>query len=279
MVKARHKAASALFPLMQPTLDHLIRAVKELDAWGKYKDTIGAAEGLLDQITFTMQVEPDYVPDEELGAMYKSGMSMLDVANHAHVSAGRVSAALKKLKIKTRQRGNFEMRDRYAALHGERLAEMIRMWGEGWTLDRIGTHYKITRERVRQLLSRSGVDTSNRPVSREERAIVREYVAGAPMNFLEEKYKISTTRLRNCILKEGEEIRPSPRKGGHSPRFLRNSEIAAEMYLAGKPVREIAERLGYGKGKESAAAGTIYRMLAVQGIKRNRAGKHYDNFN
>lgn len=42
-------------------------------------------------------------------------------------------------------------------INGKRDAEIIRRYAEGWTLRRLEKAYDITRERIRQIITRRGV--------------------------------------------------------------------------------------------------------------------------
>jgi hypothetical protein len=50
----------------------------------------------------------------------------------------------------------------------ERNLEIIRQYNDNWTLQEIGDHHSVTRERVRQLVARAGVNTPDMKLRRSE---------------------------------------------------------------------------------------------------------------
>jgi hypothetical protein len=79
--------------------------------------------------------------------------------------------------LETAMRENISLLRRYvrALAYNGRAAEMMEMYSEGQTLDEIGEHYEVTRERVRQILTSTFGDyrTAVPDEMRHERALRR----------------------------------------------------------------------------------------------------------
>lgn len=72
---------------------------------------------------------------------------MHELAAQFGVHRTTVAASLRKLSIPLRRQG----------LHGADLADATRLYGEGWSLARLGEQFKCDAETVRQSLKRAGV--------------------------------------------------------------------------------------------------------------------------
>src|SRR5215470_6310707 len=75
------------------------------------------------------------------------------LARECGVSDFTVRRALRRQGVAVRPRGWQRGRPQPWRRDARRLAEMRRLRAAGWTLARIGRHYDLTRERVRQLLA------------------------------------------------------------------------------------------------------------------------------
>lgn len=264
------KYRSMMVPMMREAITGLLHVIEqgELPNDQALYKAVGFATAVLDQIGMEMAEAPDFVPDEEMVALYQSGLSIEDVGAKLGCSGGTVRNALKRLGAKMRKRGPARM----AALYPERTADMVAMRERGATLQEIGAKYKLTRERVRQILIREGVDTSNRPLSKEDLAIVQEYLDGDSLWVVGERHKMGLTSLKSLITKAGYKIRPSPRQS-KDPTIERRAKIAAELYREGMKVRDIADRIGITPRSDGGHSGGIYRLLAKENIRPNRVAR------
>lgn len=149
----------------------------------------------------------------------------------------------------------------------ERMGALYR---SGNTLQEIGDEFGVTRERVRQILRKSGVPTmghrgsKNYKVTREQ---VAEILALAPRYSASEIARhlgIARQNVFNHLRKHG----VAARRGRMGPRSatIEKAMAIADDYVAGLKTREIAERHGLMQPE-------IYRFLKVAGVKTLRGKK------
>lgn len=267
---------SALVPMMKHSIEELIKVAEaeRLDQHPKYYAVIGHAKGVLNEIDFEMRKAPHFVPDEEVAAMYLSGMSLYDLGVHfgrAHTWARNV---LKRVGVPIRKRGSGSKFPRgHIKEASARTKEMIELWNLGKTLEQIGHNYGITRERVRQLLIREGIDTTNRPLTPEQKRFVQEYVNGRSLTEVAARAKSNPDTVRGWLRKEGVPVRPSRKQRKIQPQTKENAKLAAQWYREGVSVEEIGKRLGY----QSKSGGSVYRLLAYAGVKLDRRIIHREH--
>lgn len=201
----------------------------------------------------------------KIAARYQDGLAMGKVAAEFGVSVSTVQTALKGLGVPARPKGpNHSMvRD----MERDRLVR--EMWEQGKRASEIGHHFKITRERARQLLIRMGIDPGKPNLTPEQKAAVARYVAGESLIYVAESIGVNHITLRKWVEKAGEKVRTKPRYHGRRRLEItnENAKRAAELYKEGKLAREIAEELGI------VAPEAIYRLLAYAGVKPDRQRK------
>jgi Mor family transcriptional regulator len=263
-------ARSLLVPMMRMSMQQLINMAMEAGLYQdpRYQPIIGHAVGVLNEIDFSMEEAPAFIPHEEIGAMYKSGMSMLDVATQARCSLTHVQSVMKRLGIKPRPQGP-RTGTRHPAHDPERVQKMVVLHDQGQTLEEIAQQFRITRERVRQILIAAGVDTSQRPLTERELAAVQEYVDGSSIIQVAERYGVGIHTMKNLILRAGEKVHPVLKRRERMPKTMRDAKIAAELYRKGKTVKEIAAAIG----RQDRSGGTVYRLLAIAGVRPTRRGE------
>ena len=84
---------------------------------------------------------------DQLVAEYLSGASMLTLAKQWHLHRTTVAEQLRRAGVEIRQRG----------IPVERLDEAIRLYGEGWSCQRLAERYGCDDETVRQALKQHRV--------------------------------------------------------------------------------------------------------------------------
>lgn len=82
-----------------------------------------------------------------LARAYQAGATMYELAVQFGVHRTTVATTLRKLGIPLRRQG----------LHGTELQDAIGLYGDGWSLARLGERFGCDAETVRQALKRSGV--------------------------------------------------------------------------------------------------------------------------
>lgn len=197
--------------------------------------------------------------DAEVKRLYEAGLSLIEVGKRmgGHSTAW-VTASLFRTGTPSRPRGNTRQRD------PERIERLRAMRDKGMTLEEMGAAEQITRERVRQICTTAGIDTSiNLELTDEQRAAVAEYMAGDSMNEVAVRYGIGTHALRNWILKAGHVPRKQPSRRD-TPEIKQRAKRAARLYQRGMKGSDIAKALGLPKSE------MIYRLLAIAGVHPNR---------
>jgi hypothetical protein len=82
-----------------------------------------------------------------LVAEYEVGADMKALAARWHMHRGTVAAHLRRAGVALRRTG----------VPNDRLDEAVRLYGEGWSLQRLAERYRCDDETVRQLLKRADV--------------------------------------------------------------------------------------------------------------------------
>lgn len=202
--------------------------------------------------------------DDNIASAYLAGASIEDVALQSGHCVSTVRAALRRRDVRVRTGGE-QQRAPHKQANQARVGRIRAMRAEGKTLEEIGNTEHITRERVRQICAKNGIDTSidARPLRPEELAIAAEYVAGESLHVVAERHQLTLGQLRYLIVKSGNEVRPSRRTPKHSPSTLARAQQAAQLYAEGKSTAEMQQALG-------VKAPSTYRLLAIAGVSPSR---------
>ncbi len=148
----------------------------------------------------------------------------------------------------------------------ERDRRVIELYQKGVPVDEIAKRFCINRATIYSILRRHGIEPmrkrrKSRALTPEEEAeLVREYREGKPVQYLLEKYGISTTKLYEILRRHGVELRA--KKKGHKRRRLTEEEVEEikRLYQSGVNVYQIAKRLG-------RPVSTVYAVLKREGLK------------
>lgn len=201
-------------------------------------------------------------------ALYESGMSAIEIAQQEGTWPAAVYRALKVAGVEMRSRGR-----KSGILDEDRAAVFARRYLGGETLQRIADDFGITRERVRQVLRKTGVDSLGRrpehmrqarPLTDNEKEAAKLYEAGVRPR---EIHKCFPEVILGPILKKvGVKVKP---RGVWQirPDDDRITREVAELYRSGFKAQEIADRV---EGVQFAE--TVYRYLAKAGISPSRRG-------
>lgn len=92
------------------------------------------------------------VEEKRLVELYVGGGSVHELGEKFGVTRQCVSAVVKRHGVKLH----------YRVLDGERLAEAVRLYREGWSLERLGAHFEVSAKTVLNRFVASGVE--RRPV-------------------------------------------------------------------------------------------------------------------
>lgn len=199
--------------------------------------------------------------DARIAELYVSGKSIEEVAIETGHAEETVKRALQRVGVPARRgaakfRVPLAKRDEADQGRIERIREAL---AAGKTMATIGHEEGVTRERIRQICKRFGIDTAKQPTS-EERAAIDAYLAGASLIEAAERGAIHKDTLKRLLRRAGHALRKERR---HAPATLERAAKAAELYADGTSTAEIAEHL-------SIPQPTIYRLLAIAGVTPNR---------
>jgi len=178
---------------------------------------------------------------QEIAETYQSGLSLENTAQKHGCTIGTVRNALRTLGIEARPPGEAQ---KIGMSHrdDERFTRMKAMRDEGATLEKIATEFGITRERVRQIMNKRGVDTTKRPPTPEERAAVEAYVAGENLEVAASRVGICDAAFKNLVTRCGHAVRK--RERATTVRFNERAKRCAALRAEGKSAEEIASIMG-----------------------------------
>lgn len=205
---------------------------------------------------------------QEIAHSYASGLPITRVAAKHNVSAGTVRRALLVCNVPPRpaslpyHQRNIERQEKIVAFHD----------GGKRSMQEVGNHFGITRERVRQILIRAGVDVrahDQKAIERER--IVREAEAlfsqGASLRSAAQQLRIAERALADYCRRAGVSLE---RRNERWDRLRsRGAEMAALYAAGGMTQAQIAEKYG-------VAHTTVARACVMNGIvdpRRRRRSK------
>lgn len=157
-----------------------------------------------------------------------------------------------------------------------RTGEIAGLYLAGQTLQQIGDRFGITRERARQILrDKAGIPSLGLREQHRRRAnglaethadlCVRLSLEGKTNKEIAEQIGDYHWNVRNALIRRG--IQSQCRGAPRLEKTAKAADEAAELYLAGVPTKEIAQRLGTHQP-------SIYRLLRIKGVTpQRRAGR------
>lgn len=219
---------------------------------------------------------------EQAIEMRRSFIKNSDIAEALSLSEGRVYKALKsfmdeKEYKETRQSNKPNPRDN----------QMIKMYQEGKTLEEIGNYFDLSRERVRQILDKEGVEAGLaqkiRRKQKEEklnstRSIVLDLLLkGQSYEFILSETKLNRSEfleVKNYLIKE--KSIPKGFRAGQAESYNLDMEIRREEVLKyrseGKNNKEIAILLDVSEATVLRDA----RTLRLRGIEVPNSRSHWN---
>lgn len=258
----------------------LISALKsvcdELESFSPNSPALHYARGVLACGPTPARVKPSrepraysgrYLPQaEQIVADYVGGKTLLEVGTEYGCGPNLVKRLLNERGIACRFPGPATPTNKKDG-PDPRVPEFMAMRANGATLEEIGQHFKLTRERVRQLIVKAGLSEqfAERPFKPEEIAILQEYANGDPLPMTANKLGVSQVTARQWLERAGITIRPSVKS--IEGKKLRDAAAAkiARLYTEGLTAKAIADQFGFKKPEQ------IYRYLAIAGVKASRS--------
>lgn len=202
--------------------------------------------------------------DRRIAADYEGGMTIAEISAKYDCSSGKVTGALARCGVQKRPQGKAAKKKDHA--NDPRALDMAAMYRDGKTLEEIGAKYGLTRERVRQIMIRSGNDPKgiDRPMPEHYRRAIDAYLAGDSLLTAAKVADVSPGTFRNVLARAGH----VPRLENRAKKYDAGKvERCAQLYLAGEPLAEIVRKLGISHQPY------IYQLLAHAGIKPSRNQK------
>jgi transposase len=146
--------------------------------------------------------------------LHAEGMSTYQIATALGCSVTTAAKDLERQGIE-RDGRHFQPTD------PQRIERLRQMRSEGKTLEEMGSADGVTRERVRQLCLKAGIDTDakTRPLNEIERKAVAECLDGASLEHVAMSAGVHPGTLRNWIIRAGEKVRPSPKTTKRHPNL------------------------------------------------------------
>ena len=200
---------------------------------------------------------------EHMVAAYEAGVSVTAVAAEHGISSYRVYQTLKEAGARMRRRGPIGVIDH------KRAQVIAEMYIAGATMKQLGARYGVTRQRVRQILIRLGVERRSRHILRSRHnwhnwqsrhahytrlrpLVLAAYEAGETMTMIARKLDVSRPWVRRVLKAAG----CPPGSVGDERRAERCMERQAklrELFDAGLEVDQIAAHVGLTRGACYAA--------------------------
>ncbi len=225
------------------------------------------ARGVLDatdQAGSRRFAQPPQSPNQaaSMAARYAEEVSGLAVAAEFGVDAATVYRAVHAAGGTIRARGPASG---FSKIARTRLEEMVALRAQGKTLDEIGEVFKVTRERVRQILTRGGYDTHTRPLKPEELQAAQAYADGASLYEMAAKLKVTELVAKKVLRRAGIPLRKRCRAS--AVQADARAERIAELYASGSTLAAIVREVGLKNPN------CIYRYLARAGVDFRRRPK------
>jgi len=211
-----------------------------------------------------MKGRPKWEPENpvEVIKLYESGKSVLELSAICECAPSTPRRWLKGNGVELRK---------YApgrrSAPDERIPKIMEMRKAGMTLEEIGTEFGITRERVRQIVVKAGLQSefAYRPPTRKELDVYDEYRNGASLNYVAGKLGVGPETARKRLIAANIPIRPSTRKVRINEERDRKAREVVERYKSGESTKDIARAMGFKNPQQ------IYHYLGLGGMRPNRA--------
>lgn len=204
--------------------------------------------------------------DNAMADDYHSGLTLAQVAERHGVHPNTVSSALKRVGVPvTRGPAAKGVADK------DRAAEMARRYLGGETLETIGKAFGVTRERVRQILRKTGVASlGHRPEHcKQAHPLTQDEIAAAEMyeqGIRPAQIAVRYPKVNLAVVRERLGIPAKPYGSWNiRPDDAEITARVAELYRSGLSAPEIVERVPEVRFPE-----TVYRYLRKAGIKPRR---------
>ena len=243
----------------------LVRARDEIEGFNPQSLTLAYINGLLavgrkSGNRAGRKVKQATDEDRALRAGYEAGKSILHLVNEFNRSPAMVRSAI------LRAGGAMRGRGRKVSIGKPKNFDVFKeRFNAGLTLEAIATEYGITRERVRQVLLRGGVDTSPRlkPLTEREIEAAQKYAAGENLSVCAVMAGVCDPTFKNSILpRAGVALRKRTR-AGHDEMERRIDQVS-QLHSERLTAKEISLKLGI-------PISTVYRDMWSRGISPNNA--------
>jgi predicted transcriptional regulator len=199
-------------------------------------------------------------------AQHESGMTVTDIAREAGRSKQTVGTYIRAAGGTVK----WPRKTKTGIADAERAAIMRERYLAGETLQQIGDTYGLTRERVRQLLRKLGVESLGlRPehfqkpheLTEAELLAVKLYAEGVRPKVIQEKTGLGYQQIRGALERQGVK-RHGAGEWLTRPDDAEITRRTCELYLAGLSAPEIVKRVPQLKHPE-----TVYRYLKKGGVR------------
>lgn len=206
-------------------------------------------------------------------AEYEAGGTLTTIADAHGVALSKVRRLLAAAGTDIRSRGRPAQP---VPGNHERSVAMARLYRGGKTLEEIGVEYGVTRERVRQILRKIGVESLGLrkehvrqpdPLTEAQLQAVELYQADVRPREIEARLGVTIPQIHAALKRLGIK-RKSQGAWLVRPDDEQITAEVARLYRSGLSAREIAARVDGVNFPE-----TIYRYLSKAGVATRRPGK------
>ncbi len=204
-----------------------------------------------------------------LAEKYENGATLSQLSEQSHLSVPEVRQQIVDAGVPIRSKGST------SSLDPKQRDSQIKILylEENKTLQEIGTSFGLTRERVRQILRNSGVESLGRrpraaddKLTRKQAKIAKLYDEGTPPSTLMTEYGINYPILQAILKRAGVKTKP---KGyfNRRPDYEKIRGGIVTDYLAGVDTGVIAARYGLCGRTE------IYKFIKREGVEPRVASR------
>jgi uncharacterized protein YjcR len=130
----------------------------------------------------------------------------------------------------------------------ERYQKMLDMRTAGLTMKAIGAHFRVSHQRVQQILARGGYERRGPRLNRRRAAAASMFKQGSKLKVIAQHLGVSVGRVKHYIWMSGGVRKVAPEREKRNKTWLSVAQVRRIQSLIGTmPNVDIAERFGLSK--------------------------------
>jgi ribosomal protein S13 len=209
--------------------------------------------------------QPPNITDAKIAARYAAGATLLDLASEFEIAVDTARRAIVRAGGIIRRQGPTDHRK---PEDHPLFTQMKAMWEGGNSMKAIGDACGVSRERVRQILTKAGIHATGEPkrlTSDELAAVHRYFDEDLSLSGAAHAAGFSEFKMARLIRRAGYEPRKANRR--MKDETAAKAARAADLYKRHVKIVEIAKDL------KLRSPELVYRYLAIAGVKPDRQNR------